>query len=153
MTLLAPTLQAFFTDRLLAHKNASPHTVASYRDCLRLLVRFAHQQTGTPPSQLAIEQLDATLIGAFLDHLERQRGLSIASRNTRLAAVHSLFRFAALRHPEHAELISRVLAIPAKRAHRALVSFLPASAVRSHTWVTVAMMPQVTGSRVAGMAV
>jgi site-specific recombinase XerD len=126
MTLLAPTLQAFFTDRLLAQKNASPHTVASYRDCLRLLVCFAHQQTGTPPSRLAIEQLDARLIGDFLDHLEHMRGLSIASRNTRLAAVHSLFRFAALRHPEHAELIGRVLAIPAKRAQRALVSFLTA---------------------------
>jgi len=126
MTLLAPTLQAFFSDRLLVQKNASPHTVASYRDCLRLLVCYVHDRTGTLPSKLSLEQLDATMIGAFLEHLEHERGLSIASRNTRLAALHSLFRFAALRHPEHAALIGRVLAIPAKRGERALVCFLTA---------------------------
>jgi integrase/recombinase XerD len=126
MTLLAPTLQAFFTSRLMAQKNASPHTIASYRDCLRQLLTFAQAETGTRPSHLTFEQVDAVLVGAFLDHLERGRGISISSRNTRLAAVHSLFQFAALRHPEHAELISRVLAIPAKRAHRAIVSFLTA---------------------------
>jgi site-specific recombinase XerD len=124
MSLLAPTLEAFFTERLVRQKNASPNTIASYRDCLRLLLRFVQDATGTPPSKLLIEELDARVIGAFLDHLERDRGLSIASRNTRLAAVHSLFRFAALRHPEHAALIGRVLAIPAKRGERALVSFL-----------------------------
>ncbi|MGH3126191.1 MAG: site-specific integrase, partial [Streptosporangiaceae bacterium] len=75
---------------------------------------------------MSIEQVDATLVGAFLDHLEHDRGVSIATRNARLAAVHSLFRFAALRHPEHAELISRVLAIPVKRAERAIVAFLTA---------------------------
>jgi integrase/recombinase XerD len=126
MTLLAPTLQAFFTDRLMTQQNASPHTVASYRDCLRLLVCFARTSTGTQPSQLSIEQVDAALVGAFLDHLEHDRGVGIATRNARLAAVHSLFRFAALRHPEHAELISRVLAIPVKRAERAIVAFLTA---------------------------
>ncbi len=124
MTLLAPTLQAFFSDRLLVQTNASPHTVASYRDCLRLLVCYVHDRTATLPSKLSLEQLDATMIGAFLEYLEHERGLSIASRNTRLAAVHSLFRFAALRHPEHAALIGRVLAIPAKRGERALVCFL-----------------------------
>lgn len=126
MTLLAPTLQAFFTSRLMAQKNASPHTIASYRDCLRQLIAFARAETGTMPSQLTFEQVDAILVGAFLDHLERDRGISISSRNTRLAAVHSLFQFAALRHPEHAEMISRVLAIPVKRARRAVVSFLTA---------------------------
>jgi len=85
-----------------------------------------HDRTGTLPSKLSLEQLDATMIGAFLEYLEHERGLSIASRNTRLAAVHSLFRFAALRHPEHAALIGRVLAIPAKRGERALVCFLTA---------------------------
>jgi integrase/recombinase XerD len=124
MSLLAHTLEAFFSERLLTQKNASPHTVASYRDCLRLLLGFVHDTTGTPPSKLRLDDLDAAVIGAFLDHLERDRGLSVASRNTRLAAVHSLFRFAALRHPEHATLIGRVLAIPANRAERAIVCFL-----------------------------
>ncbi len=124
MSLLAPTLEAFFTERLARQNNASPNTIASYRDCLRLLLRFVHDTTGTPPSKLRIEDLDAPVVGAFLDHLERDRGLSPASRNTRLAAVHSLFRFASLRHPEHAALIGRVLAIPPKRGERALVCFL-----------------------------
>jgi site-specific recombinase XerD len=124
MSLLAPTLQAFFSERLITQKNVSPHTVASYRDCWRLLLNFVQDRTGIPPSKLSIEQLDAPMIGAFLEHLEHERGLSIASRNTRLAALHSMFRFAALRHPEHAALIGRVLAIPAKRAEHALVCFL-----------------------------
>jgi site-specific recombinase XerD len=124
MSLLAPTLEAFFTQRLLTQKNASPNTVASYRDCLRLLLGYVHETTGTPPSKLGLDDLDAPVIGAFLDHLEHDRGLSVASRNTRLAAVHSLFRFAALLHPEHAALIQRVLAIPAKRGERAIVCFL-----------------------------
>jgi integrase/recombinase XerD len=124
VTLLAPTLEAFFTERLLTQKNASPHTVASYRDCLRLLLGYVHDTTRTPPSKLRWDDLDAPVIGAFLDHLERDRGLTVASRNTRLAAVHSLFRYAALRHPEHAALIQRVLAIPAKRGERAIVCYL-----------------------------
>jgi site-specific recombinase XerD len=124
VSLLAPTLEAFFSQRLLTQKNASPHTVASYRDCWRLLLGFVHDTTGIPPSRLLLDDIDAVVIGAFLDHLEKDRGLSVASRNTRLAAVHSLFRFAALRHPEHAALIQRVLAIPAKRAERAIVCFL-----------------------------
>jgi len=124
MSLLAPTLEAFFSQRLRTQKNASPNTVASYRDCWRLLLGFVYETTGTPPAKLDLGDLDAPLIGAFLDHLEQDRGLSVASRNTRLAAVHSLFGFAALRHPEHAALIARVLAIPAKRCERALVCFL-----------------------------
>lgn len=124
MSLLAPTLEAFFSQRLITQKNASPHTVASYRDCLRLLLNFVHETTGTQPSKLRLDDLDAPVIGAFLNHLEHDRGLSVASRNTRLAAVHSLFRFAALRHPEHAALIQRVLAIPTKRGERAIVCFL-----------------------------
>lgn len=124
MSPLAPTLQAFFTQRLLTQKNCSPHTIASYRDCLRLLLGYVHDTTGTPPATLDLGDLDASVIGAFLDHLERDRGLSVASRNTRLAAIRSLFRFAALRHPEHAALIARVLAIPNKRGERAIVGFL-----------------------------
>jgi integrase/recombinase XerD len=124
MTLLAPTLQAFFTQRLIGQRQASPHTIASYRDTFRLLLAFAHQQTGTAPSQLQLEDLDAPLIVAFLAHLEQQRHNSARTRNARLAAVHSLFRFAALAHPEHAALIARVLAIPPKRQDKAVVTFL-----------------------------
>jgi site-specific recombinase XerD len=123
MSSLAPTLQAFFTDRL-AQRQASPHTIAAYRDTLRMLIVFASQQTSTQPWQLEIADLDAPLIGAFLDHLQQQRGNSARTRNARLAAIHSLFRFAALRHPEHAAVIQRVLAIPPKRADRPLISYL-----------------------------
>ena len=121
MSALAPTLQAFFTERLLRQRNASPHTVAAYRDTMRLLLRFAHERTHKQPSEL---DLDAALIAAFLDQLEHERGNSVRTRNARLAAINSLYRFAALRHPEHAALIQRVLAIPPKRFDRALVSFL-----------------------------
>ena len=123
MSLLAPTLQAFFTDRLLTQRNASPRTVAAYRDTLRLLLRFAHQQTGKQPSRLDFADLDAPLIGAFLDHLEHERGNSARTRNARLAAIHSLYRYAALRHPEHAATIGRVIEIPTKRHERALISY------------------------------
>jgi integrase/recombinase XerD len=124
MSPVAPTLQAFFTERLITQRNASPHTIAAYRDTIRLLLRFAAEHTGTPPSDLDISDLDAPLIGAFLDHLERERGNGARTRNARLAAIRSLFRYAALKHPEHAATIQRVLSIPPKRFERALVSFL-----------------------------
>ncbi len=76
MSLLAPTLEAFFTERLMTQKNASPHTIASYRDCLRLLLAFVHDKTGTPPSGLRVDHLDAPMIAAFLDHLEHDRGIA-----------------------------------------------------------------------------
>ena len=121
---LAPTLQGFFTERLLAQRRASPHTVAAYRDTFRLLLAFVEARTGRPPSRLRLEDLDAAAIGAFLDHLEVERSNSVRTRNARLAAIHSFFGYAALRHPEHAALIERVLAIPPKRFDRATVSFL-----------------------------
>jgi len=124
MTTLAPTLQAFFTDRLARQRQASPHTIAAYRDALKLLLAFASQRTGTAPSHLEITDLDAPLIGVFLDHLETARGNGVRTRNARLAAVHALFRFAALQHPEHAAIIQRVLAIPPKRFDRRLVTYL-----------------------------
>jgi len=124
MSTLAPTLEAFFTDRLINEKGASQHTIAAYRDTFRLLLAFAQRRTGKQPCELEIEQLDAPLIQAFLDHLEGGRGNSARTRNARLAAIHSLFRFASLRHPEHAALISRVLAVPTKRFDRAIVSYL-----------------------------
>jgi integrase/recombinase XerD len=124
MTVLAPTLEAFFTDRLINEKGASAHTIAAYRDTFRLLLGFAQRHTGRQPCKLEIEDLDAPLIAAFLDHLEHDRGNGPRTRNARLAAIHSMFRLAALRHPEHAALISRVLAVPTKRFDRAIVSYL-----------------------------
>jgi site-specific recombinase XerD len=124
MSALAPTLQAFFTERLIRQRHASPHTIAAYRDTLKLLIAFAAQRTGRQPSALDIDDLDAALIGAFLDHLEHERHNSVRTRNVRLAAIRSLFKYAALRHPEHAATIERVLAIPPKRFQRALVTFL-----------------------------
>ncbi|MEK7754992.1 MAG: tyrosine-type recombinase/integrase [Acidobacteriota bacterium] len=124
MTTLAPTLEAFFTERLLRQRHASPHTVAAYRDTFRLLLGYAQEHTGKAPSALSIEDLDAPFIGGFLEHLEQQRHNGVRTRNARLAAIHSLFRYAALRHPDHVDAIARVLAIPSKRHERALVSFL-----------------------------
>jgi site-specific recombinase XerD len=124
MTQLAPTLEAYFMLRLIGQRQASAHTVASYRDTFKLLLGFAAERTGRAPSRLQLEDLDAPLIGAFLDHLETKRSNAVRTRNARLAAVHSMFRFAALRHPEHAALIARVLAIPPKRTERAVVQFL-----------------------------
>jgi site-specific recombinase XerD len=129
MSALAPTLQAFFTDRLIRQRQASNHTLASYRDTLRLLVRFAVERRKVEPVKLEISDLDSALISAFLDHRERECGNSVRTRNTRLTAIRSLFRYAALRHPEHAEVIQHVLAIPPKRFARRLVSFLTDSEV------------------------
>ena len=124
MSALAPTMQAFFTDRLIRQREASPQTVAAYRDALKMLVGFAAARAAKQPWLLDIADLDATVVAAFLGHLERDRGNSARTRNARLAAVHSLFRYAALHHPEHAALIARVLAIPPKRFERALICFL-----------------------------
>ncbi len=124
MTALAPTLQAFFTDRLARQRHASPRTVNAYRDTFRLLLGFAAQQTGKTPSRLDIADLDAARISAFLDHLETERGNSPRTRNARLGAIRSLFRYAGTRHPEHAADIARVLAIPPKRFEKKTVSFL-----------------------------
>jgi site-specific recombinase XerD len=124
MSDLAPILQGFFTDRLARQKKASPNTVAAYRDTCKLLLAFAQAKTGKAPSRLSFADLDAALIGAFLQHLEDDRGNGGATRNARLAAVHSLFRYAAPRLPEHAVVISQVLAIPPRRRERAIVSYL-----------------------------
>jgi len=124
MSLLAPTLQAFFVDGLGKQRHASPRTIVAYRDTFRLLLCFLQQQTGKQPSQLDFEDLDAASILAFLEHLEHDRGNSPRTRNARLAALRSMFRFAALRHPEHAELIARVIAIPQKRHDKPIIAFL-----------------------------
>jgi integrase/recombinase XerD len=124
MTAIAPIMQAFFTDRLMNQLHASPHTIASYRDTMRLLLTFTCQQRGKEPCKLDFTDLDAPAVGAFLTHLETTRRNGITTRNARLTAIHSLFRYASLHVPEHAELISRVLAIPGKRHDHPTVCFL-----------------------------
>jgi integrase len=117
-------LQSFFTDRLLKQRRASPHTVAAYRNTFRLLLRFAAGRLGRAPSQLMLADLDAAFLGDFLDHLERERSNTARSRNARLAALHSFFRYVALTEPTHALLCQRILAIPSKRFERGIVEFL-----------------------------
>ena len=124
MTAFASTLQLFFTDRLMRQRQVSQHTIAAYRDTLRMLLIFASKSRGLPPSRLDFDDLDAPLIGAFLAHLEQDRQNGARTRNARLVTVRSLFRYAAFRHPEHSARIERVLAIPPKRYDRRLVCFL-----------------------------
>ena len=124
MSRLTPTLQAFFTDRLIHQRDVSPKTIKAYRDTFRLLLRFIEEQTGRQPFQLDLDDLDAPMIGAFLTYLEHDRGNSPRTRNARLAAIHSFCRYAALRHPEHAATIARVIEIPSKRYDRTDVSYL-----------------------------
>jgi integrase/recombinase XerD len=124
MSALAGSLQAWFTDRLVCERNASPHTIASYRDTIRLLLTYASRRLGVEPSGLELGQLDAPLIGAFLDHLETDRGCGPRTRNTRLAAIRTFYRYCLLRHPEHAATIDRVLQIGPKRHECALVTYL-----------------------------
>lgn len=126
MTALAPTLQSFFTSYLVGQRGASHHTVTAYRDTLRLLLSYVRERTGIQPSDLDIAVLDADMIAAFLTMLEQHRGNSTRTRNARLAAIHSLFRHAALRHPEHADLIARVLAIPPKNHDQTILTYLTA---------------------------
>jgi site-specific recombinase XerD len=121
---LAHTLEAFFKERLMGQRHVSPHTIDAYRDTFKLLFAFVQDQSAKSPSSLGFEDIDAALVGSFLHHLEVDRDNSPRTRNVRLAAIHSFFRFAALRHPEHAQSIQRVLAIPTKRFERAVVSFL-----------------------------
>ena len=123
-TNLAPLLERFFTQRLMQERRVSPHTISSYRDAFRLFLKFTQQRLHKPPSALVFEEIDAPLIVAFLDHLEKQRGLSIRSRNLRLTAIHSFFRYVAFELPTHSAQIQRVLAIPSKRFTRTLVRFL-----------------------------
>jgi integrase/recombinase XerD len=131
MSAVAPTLQKFFTDRLANQRDASPATVAAYRDAFRLLLVFVADRKKITPADLDFADLDAPTIAAFLTYLETERHNSIRSRNARLAAIHSMFRFAALEHPEHAEVIARVLAIPRKRFERVIVSFLTKDEVQA----------------------
>jgi integrase/recombinase XerD len=122
-------VQAFFTDRLLRQRRASPHTVAGYRDTFRLLLRFAKERLGKVPSKLSLTDLDARFVGDFLDHLEKGRGNGARSRNTRLAAIHSFFHYVALQEPAYAEQCRRILAIPSKQYERRLIEYLTAEEI------------------------
>jgi site-specific recombinase XerD len=123
-TTVASLLTRFFTQRLMQQRQASPHTIHSYRDTFRLLLQFAKSRLGQEPSQLAWEALDAPLISAFLEDLQAQRGIGARSRNLRLTAIRSFFGYAAFELPEHAEQIQRVLAIPAQRCAHEQVHYL-----------------------------
>jgi site-specific recombinase XerD len=166
VTAIAATMQAFFTERLISQRRASPHTITAYRDTMRLLLGFAAQRTRIPPCRLDIADLDAPVISAFLDHLEHQRGNTIRSRNARLAAIHSLFSFAALRHPEHAADIARVLAIPPKRSDQTIVTFLTSTETeallavpdratrtgrRDHAWILLAIQTGLRASELTAL--
>jgi len=126
---LAPLLEAFFTERLMRQRLASTHTMAAYRDSFRLFLTWAHRRLRKPPSSIMLEDIDAPLVSAFLDHLERERGNSARTRNARLAAIHSFFQYAALRSPAESASVQRVLAVPAKRIDRAVVDFLAPSEI------------------------
>jgi site-specific recombinase XerD len=158
----AALLERFFTQRLMQQRQASPHTISSYRDTFRQFLKFVQQRLHKSPSRLNFEEIDAPLIVAFLDGLEKH-GLSVRSRNLRLTAFHSFFRYAAFEVPEHSAQIQRVLAIPSKRFTRALVQFLTRAEVdalltapgqrtwfgrRDHTFLLVAVQ---TGLRVSEM--
>jgi integrase/recombinase XerD len=166
VTAAAATMQAFFTERLARQRRASPHTIAAYRDTLRLLLSFTAQRAATVPCRLDFADLTAPVIAAFLDHCEQQRGNSIRTRNARLAAIHSLFAYAALRHPEHAADIERVLAIPPKRSDQTIVTYLTdeeASALlaapdrstrtgrRDHAWILLAIQTGLRASELTGL--
>ena len=164
----APMLERFFTQRLMQQRQASPHTIRSYRDTFRQFLKFAHQRLHKPPTRLRFEEIDAPLIGAFLDDLEKRQSLSVRSRNLRLTAIHSFFRYAAFESPDHSAQIQRVLAIPSKRFTRTLVPFLTRAEVdallavpdirtwsgrRDHAFLLVAVqtglrLSEMTGSNV-----
>jgi site-specific recombinase XerD len=160
---VAPLLERFFTQRLMQQRQVSSHTISSYRDTFRLFLKFAQERLHKPPSQLKFEEIDVPLIVAFLDDLEKQRGLSARSRNLRLTAIHSFFRYAAFEAPAYSAQIQRVLAIPSKRFTRTLVRFLSRPEVdallaapdqrtwfgrRDHTFLLVAVQ---TGLRLSEM--
>lgn len=154
-------LQAFFTDRLVQQRRASPHTISAYRHTFRLLLRFAATRLSRAASALALADLDAPFVSAFLDHLERERGNTARSRNARLAALHAFFRYVAFSEPAYALHCQRILAIPSKRFERGLVEFLGEEEVEAllavpdpATWIgrrdrTILLVAIQTGLRVS----
>lgn len=162
----AAVLTRFFTQRLMQQRHASPHTVSSYRDTFRLLLRFATARTGKAPSSLAWQDIDAPLISAYLDDLEDRRGITARSRNLRLTAIRSLFKYAAFELPEHAEQIQRVLAIPCERCTQQQIGYLSRPEVdallaapdqgswagrRDHAWMLLAIQSGLRLSELTGL--
>ena len=123
-TYLAPLLEAFFTDRLMKQRDASPNTVDSYSTAFKLLLAFAREKLKKAPVKLLLKEFDAPFICRFLDHLESDRGNCARTRNARLAAIQSFFNYIAIREPRHSALIQRVLDIPTKRWEKKPVDFL-----------------------------
>lgn len=121
---LASLLESFFRNRLAAQRCASPATIGSYRDALRLLLIFASERAGKPPSRLSLEEIDREVVLAFLDHLEAERGNGIRTRNARLAAIRSFFQHVSYSDPASMGIAQRVLGIPGKRASKRVVSYL-----------------------------
>ena len=128
---LAPLVQRFFTERLIRQQNVSANTIASYRDTFRLLFKFAKDRLGKAPSSLTLDELDANFVGAFLTDLEIKRGANVTTRNLRLTAVRSFFRFVSFEEPAHSALVQRVLAIPSKRHDKREVHFLTRSEIEA----------------------
>lgn len=122
-------LESFFTDRLMRQRQASPNTIASYRDSFCLLFNFAKSRLNKEPSNLTIEDLNAQFIGSFLNHVEKDRGNCARSRNVRLAAIHSFFKYIAVQDPSHSNLIQQVLAIPTKKYERKPIDYLTSNEV------------------------
>ena len=164
--ILAPLIQAFFTDRLQRQRAASPHTIASYRDTFRLLLRFSDDILGKPPSALLLGDIDAPLIGQFLEHQEKERGNCSRSRNQRLAAIRSFFRFVAFQEPAHSAQIERILAMPSKRHEKPLIDYLLPPEIdaflaapernswsgrRDHTLLTLAIQSGLRAAELTGL--
>jgi site-specific recombinase XerD len=159
----AVLLERFFTDRLMQQRQASPHTIGSYRDTFRQFLKFVQQRLHKSPSRLTFEEIEAPLIVAFLEGLEKQQAVSVRTRNLRLTALHSFFRYAAFEVPSRSAQIQRVLAIPSKRFTRTVVPFLTRAEVdallaapdqrtwsgrRDHAFILVAVQ---TGLRLSEM--
>ena len=121
---LAPYWEQYFTKRLMQQRQASPHTIRSYRDTFCQLLRFLQERLRKSPSSLFFHEIDAALVAAFLAYLEKSKGISVRSRNLRLTAIHSFFRYMAFQLPERSAQIQRVLAIPSKRFVRKQMNFL-----------------------------
>ena len=126
-------LQSFFSDRLLQQLRASANTVASYRDAFRLFLRFANEKLGKEPSVLSLEDLTPDFISSFLEYIEKGRNNCVRTRNARLAAIHSFFRYVSFRAPEYAELCYQILAIPSKRFEKRQVEFLTRKEINALT--------------------
>lgn len=142
MTNLAPLLEKFFTDWLIHQRRLSSNTIAAYRDTFRLLLHFTQRRLGKLPARLELADLDAALLGAFLNNLETERHNSVRTRNARLAAIHSFFKFIAMDEPQHAERIQRILALPHKRCEQNIVTFLDRAEIEAllaapdqRTWI------------------